>query len=941
MNLRPWREVITPHRDVLEGTFKQSEFAADLTQVVHGEASTEYCDAVKFYSRTYITEGMSLLLRSVAQRLAGKGGDPVIQLQTAFGGGKTHTLLAVYHLARREVSTERLMGIPPILDKAQITSLPQAKVAVIDGIRLSPGQPRKYGSITIKTLWGELAWQLGGEPAFRLVESADQNGTSPGKETLSQIIKGAAPCVILMDELVAFIRQMEAGRSYPAGTFESNISFIQALTEAMKSVPNAILLASLPESELELGGAMGKLALDSLEKYFARIESVWKPVATEEAFEIVKRRLFDGKGNQSDVDRVCRAFFDYYISNNTKFPNETQTNNYLDRLKKSYPIHPEVFDRLYEDWSTLEKFQRTRGVLQYLAIVIHRLWNSGNRDALIMPASIPLEDSNVRTKSIHYLPQGWEPVIEGEIDGPRSKAYEIDSKEARFGAIEAARRAARTVFLGSAPGNASQNARGITTQGILLGSCHPGQTVNTYEDVLGRLQDNTQHLYQGNGRYWFDPRPTLRREMEARKQRLSFGKDVLPLVKKILVDSLRGSNCFEGIHVFAPSEDIPDEIGNGPRLVVLQPGPSSSYSKANEKAVNEACLEYLRKRGNQPRLRQNRLIFLVADFGNQSRMIDNAETFIAWESIVDDIKNEKINLDMAQIKQAKKDADTARQIIEQSVRDSFKHILCPFEEITKGRQELIWEVTSLSHVSGNLARAVEEKLRQEEWLIFEWASIHLSRVLSQWYINDNSRDVVTRKLWNDMASYLYLPRLKDEKVLKDAIAQGIISEDFFGYAQGKESDKYLGLVIGRPGDVTIDESSVLIDKRTALEAKARAEVEHNTPVSPGGPTVDGQQHSVPREPSSTLYDAPIDQNGAKKLTKFFAVKDLDVRAPKPDFSKIIDEIVLHLTTNRHNFVSISVEIQAENAEGFDEATQRTLNVNCSATGFRQHEFSED
>jgi hypothetical protein len=321
-------------------------------------------------------------------------------------------------------------------------------------------------------------------------------------------------------------------------------------------------------------------------------------------------------------------------------------------------------------------------------------------------------------------------------------------------------------------------------------------------------------------------------------------------------------------------------------------------------------------------------------------MIDNAKTFIAWESIVDDIKSEKINLDMAQIKQAKKDADTAKQIIEQSVKDSFKHILCPLEEMSKGKQELIWEVTSLSHVSGNLARAVEDKLRQEEWLIFEWAAIHLSRVFGQWYVNESSRDVVTKKLWNDMASYLYLPRLKDEKVLKDAITQGIISEDFFGYAQGKEGDKYLGLVIGRPGDVTIDESSVLIDKRTALDAKAKVDAEHRTPANTGEPAVGGHQHPTTAGPSAPA-SRPLDPTGARKVTKFFAVKELDVRAPKPDFSKVIDEIVLHLTTNRHNFVSISVEIQAENTEGFDETTQRTLNENCRSINFKEHEFSED
>ena len=210
MSLKPWREIATPHKDVLEGSFKQSEFAADITQVANGTAMAEYQDAERFFSRTYITEGMRMLLISVAQRLAGLGGDPVIQLQTAFGGGKTHTLLAVFHLASRKVSTDKLTGIPPVLDEAGSQGLPSARVAVIDGIKLAPSQPRTYGSITANTLWGELAWQLLKTEGYQLVADSDADGTSPGKEVLTELISRAAPCVILVDELVAFISPVGA-----------------------------------------------------------------------------------------------------------------------------------------------------------------------------------------------------------------------------------------------------------------------------------------------------------------------------------------------------------------------------------------------------------------------------------------------------------------------------------------------------------------------------------------------------------------------------------------------------------------------------------------------------------------------------------------------------------------------------------------------------------
>src|SRR5438034_3646624 len=133
MSLKPWREIAVPHRDVLEGTFQQSEFAADITAVHTGKATRDYQDAAAFFQRTFITEGMRLLLIQVAQRLNGKGGEPVIQLQTAFGGGKTHTMLAVYHLTTRKCALDDLAGIPTLIDQAKLMDVPQARVAVLDG----------------------------------------------------------------------------------------------------------------------------------------------------------------------------------------------------------------------------------------------------------------------------------------------------------------------------------------------------------------------------------------------------------------------------------------------------------------------------------------------------------------------------------------------------------------------------------------------------------------------------------------------------------------------------------------------------------------------------------------------------------------------------------------------------------------------------------------
>ena len=941
--IRPWREIARPHKDVLEGTFKQSEFAADISQVAAGTAPPEYQDAEKFFARTFITEGMRLLLISVAQRLVGQSGDPVIQLQTAFGGGKTHTMLAVYHLASRSVGTDKLAGVPPILDEAGISTLPIVHVAVIDGIKLSPSQPQKHGALTVNTLCGELAWQLLGEEGYDLVAGADQDGTSPGKEALIKLIRRAAPCTILIDELVAFVRQLEVGKQYKAGTFDSNISFVQALTEAMKAVPNAILLASLPESDLEVGGFMGQRALNSLEKYFARIESVWKPVATEEAFEIVRRRLFDTVGDTSEMDKVCKAFADFYHEHGDKFPNETQSNTYFERLRQSYPIHPEIFDRLYEDWSTLEKFQRTRGVLQYMAIVIHRLWNSDNRDPLIMPGSLPLNDSNVRNKSIHYLPQGWEPIIEREVDGLRSVPFDIDGHHTLFGSVQAARRAARTIFLGSAASTANQVIRGIKIERILLGSVQPGQSIGVFEDVLKRLRDRLHYLYSDQDRFWLDTKPNLRREMESRKQGISDRDQVSPLLKERVTRVFGRNHSFGGIHVFTSSADVPDEYGVGPRLVVLPP--TAAYSRLDSQQAFTAAEEILRSRGDQPRQKQNRLIFFAADFDVVGRLKDQARTYLAWKEIVDDIENDKLNLDLFQAKQARRHQDGAEQALQQLIRETYKWLICPFEEFVRGKPTLIWEAVSVSPAAQNLVQAIENKLREEDWLIYEWSPIHLRNVLSQWYFKEGNTEVEALKVWQDCCHYLYLPRLTNDQVFKEAIYKGVECEDFFGFAAGKQGDKYLGFVFGGSPLVMLDSSSLLIERQASEEYK---ELNKPLPQPDSGLGENPSEVYVPPSPggnqplssgTSTTVKATLKPAAVKK--QFYATIHLDPVKAKMDFATIVDEVVQQFTSKLDVDVAISVEIQAQAKEGFDETLQRTIKENCNVLKFNNAEFEEE
>ncbi len=369
-------------------------------------------------------------------------------------------------------------------------------------------------------LWGEMAAQIGGVEGFALVESADAAGVAPGADTLVELLDEFGPCVILIDELVAYARNIYGAAGLPAGSFDSNMTFVQSLTEAVKRSKRGLLVATIPESDIEIGGEAGRAVLDRIQHTFGRLEAVWKPVGALEGFEIVRRRLFSPIKDEAACDEVCRAFSRMYAEGGTDFPQECKEGAYLERLRAAYPIHPEVFDRLYGDWSTLERFQKTRGVLRLMAAAIHELWVQGDKSLLILPGSIPVDAQKVRDELTRYLPDGWNTVVDTDVDGDRSEPYRIDKENRRLGQVMAARRVARTIFLGSAPSVRDQRVRGIEDVRIRLGVVQPGESIAVFNDALARLLNRLTHLYSGNRRFWYDLPPNLRRTVEDRASRL-------------------------------------------------------------------------------------------------------------------------------------------------------------------------------------------------------------------------------------------------------------------------------------------------------------------------------------------------------------------------------------------------------------------------------------
>ena len=370
-------------------------------------------------------------------------------------------------------------------------------------------------------------------------------------------------------------------------------------------------------------------------------------------------------------------------------PSETQEARYFNRLVQAYPIHPEVFDRLYEDWTTLQSFQRTRGVLKLMAKVIYRLWKDQNQDLMILPGSLPLYDGNTRNELTYYLAPGWDAVLEKDIDGERAETTELETKEPRFGAINAACRVARTIFLGSAPSAAGMQkgvVRGLDRARVLLGCLQPGQASSTFSDALNRLADRLHYLNSSGDktkdatRFWFDTRANLRREMEDRKGRFNDHNDVRDKLAEVLRKLMPAVSFFEGSHIFTPHADVPDD--GALRLVVFPP--DKFYTKQEMRVASDEVMEFLRNHGQKPRYRGNRLIFIAPEHASLPRVRDCVRTALAWNSIVLDVKEKRLNIDGLQEEQAKKELQSAEDVLPRVARECYKWLLCPVQATPDG-----------------------------------------------------------------------------------------------------------------------------------------------------------------------------------------------------------------------------------------------------------------
>jgi predicted AAA+ superfamily ATPase len=928
----PWREVVEPHQDVATGEFQQAEFAADLAKVHNGSAPSEYRNPREFFARTYLTEGLSNLLVGAAKRLAGAGGDPVVELQTNFGGGKTHSMLALYHMVSGTPVGD-LPGLDQLLSKNGLTVPAKINRAVLVGTSRGPQDVISLeGGRQIRTTWGELAWQLGGAELFDMVAENDARGIAPGSNLLEAIFKKCSPCLILIDEWVAYLRQIYKVDGLPSGSFDANLSFVQALTEAVKASPGTLLVASLPASQIEVGGEGGHEALARLKQTFSRVESSWRPASQEESYEIVRRRLFkEIPGDKfHHRDNTLKQYAKLYRENANDFPQGCADEDYRRKLEKAYPIHPELFDQLYTSWGSLEKFQRTRGVLRLMAQVIHELWMGNDPSVMIMPGSVAISSARVEPELLHYLDTSWQSIIAGDVDGITSTPYKVDQSAPNLNRYSATRRVARAVFMGTAPTHGQEN-KGLDDKQINLGVVQPGERPAIFGDALRRLTNQAKFMHSDLGRYWYSMSASLNRIAADRAGQFEEALVLMEIDKALVgyVNGLGDRGLFDAIQI-APgsSSDVPDERG-GVRAVVL--GVAHPHTGRDGSEAHNEAKDILMQRGSTPRVYRNMLVFLAAE----QRQLDNLKSAmrsaLAWAEIVREI--DRLNLTQSDSALAKSKVAEANETLKTRMKEAWCYLLYPVQE--SAQADLTWTTAKIPAQDGLLARA-SKKLVSDEGLLPELGPARLDRELQKYIWNGKSH-LSLKDLWEYLNRYTYLPRLQNQQVLVKAVQAAIsgMLPGPFAYAErwDETTQSYHGLAIEKAGNVpvVIDSDSVIIKPEVAISKLVIP------PPPPGTDTeADGQTGGTgPTEQSGDAGDtggsgAPPPE---KLPTRFVGTVMISPERPAREIHQIVEAIVEQLTTMPGGDVSLKLEIDAEIPGGMDRAKVRTLMENATTLGF--------
>jgi len=747
--MKAFHTIAVPHRDILEGQLTMDVFAADLWEVTQRRGVDEYRDPDTFFKKTYPTEGLKNLLAVVEKRLQGAGGDSVIQLQTPFGGGKTHALIAMYHKAEE-------WG---------------AKKVAIVGTALS----------TQETLWGVLEKRLVGKN-IRFTSQV-----APGKEALRRLLSEKQPVLILMDEVLEYVTKAAAVKLGESTLAAQTIAFMQELTETVSTLEKACLVVTLPSSITEHYDEGAERLYQQLQKVAGRIERIYTPVQDNEISKIIRRRLFTTVDDQGVRKTVVE--FMKYAEREEILPAGLQPSEYRDRFLDSYPFIPEVVDILYHRWGSYPTFQRTRGVLRLLSLVVYSLKTSSK--PYVTLADFDLANQEIRQELLKHIGSEFNSVLAADVTDATAGASKVDLAlgKAHRG-LRLGTRAATSIFLYSHSGG---QERGATLGEIKRNATTPDNPASVVAEAVEQLKGKLFYLQNIGEKYYFSNQPNLNRILLTNMENIREEK-----VVQTEAELLRKSMAYSKFKVFVWQEDpanIPDS--EELKLVVLK--------KENQNMLNNILMN----KGQTPRVYRNTLFFLYPLEPEKPAFNNTIRRKIAYEYIEHD---PSLNLSKEQKGEVKKELRIAEVDVRESIRKLYRIVAMPAKEATK---EIDLGIPTYGQIP-MIDEEIFEKLRSEGEILTKIAPL----VIKEKFLSINNY-ASTQQIYQSGLRTPGETRFTDRTVLEQGIIEGVRS-GLFGLGE-LENNKPTCRYFKESPTVAFSENEVIISEALCLEQRQKGE----------------------------------------------------------------------------------------------------------------------
>lgn len=628
--LEPWYKVVTLRKEVREGrSFNPDEFAIALEQVVAKTAPEDYRDPAKFFSRTCFTRALTEHSGMVLRRLSGKTENtaPVLTLITQFGGGKTHTLTALYHIARQGSKASKLTGVSDLISSAGLDSVPKTQVAVFVGNAWDPQEGRE-------TPWIDIARQLAGDKGVEALGKAAQT-TPPGTEAIARVFQAAnAPVLVLLDEVLNFLNRHR-------GMAESFHAFIQNLTVATTGTTNGAAVISLPRSQVEM--------TDWDLQWQDRITKVVRRVAKDliandesEISDVVRRRLFEDLGNERIRKNVSKAFADWCFERRAQLPaewtavdtaaTETKAREFLlTRFESCYPFHPATLSVFQRKWQALAQYQQTRGTLamlaQWIAIASQESFKMARTEPLITLGSAPLFEPNFRSVILGQLGESrLVAAIDVDIAGGHSHAKALDA-DTKAPLRDIHRRVGSAILFESSGGQTDKVAH-LPELRFALGE--PEVDTTSVDNAAFALEDKSYFIRRvGADGFKISHQPTMKKVVSDRRASLDEETEIKPAMGKLVEQEFRRGASIPV--VLFPKEGA--EIQDSPKLTLVVADPELEWTGTG--SVRDQIMEWVKFRRKSPRLYPGALVWCVKKPGRDLR--EKVELGLAWRRVAREI----------------------------------------------------------------------------------------------------------------------------------------------------------------------------------------------------------------------------------------------------------------------------------------------------------------